>query len=61
VLAIKAEGKLMDILMDINAFIGTMPGRALPGWLGYVAALTRKSIRRCTDRADQQFSAAVSS
>jgi len=25
-------------LMDINAFIATMPGRGLPGWLGYVAA-----------------------
>ncbi len=25
-------------LMDINAFIASMPGRGLPGWLGYVAA-----------------------
>jgi putative oxidoreductase len=25
-------------LMDINAFVATMPGRGLPGWLGYVAA-----------------------
>jgi putative oxidoreductase len=25
-------------LMDLNAFIATMPGRGLPGWLGYVAA-----------------------
>jgi len=25
-------------LMDINAFIAAMPGRGLPGWLGYVAA-----------------------
>jgi putative oxidoreductase len=25
-------------LIDINAFIATMPGRGLPGWLGYVAA-----------------------
>jgi putative oxidoreductase len=25
-------------LMDINAFTATMPGRGLPGWLGYVAA-----------------------
>jgi putative oxidoreductase len=24
--------------MDINAFTATMPGRGLPGWLGYVAA-----------------------
>jgi hypothetical protein len=25
-------------LMDINAFIASMPGRGVPGWLGYVAA-----------------------